>query len=136
VKVLVADDDNGTRLVLRRVLEQDMKCEVVEVTNGRDALAKLAEGDFDFAVLDLQMPLMNGIDTLRAIRSSDATAELPVIVLTAETTDVVVRLVVSMGITDYLAKPLDRRSVRERVERVAARVSAGGKRDARSAPLK
>jgi CheY-like chemotaxis protein len=135
VKVLVADDDNGTRLVLRRVLEQDMKCEVVEVTNGRDALAKLAEGDFDFAVLDLQMPLMNGIDTLRAIRSSDATAELPVIVLTAETTDVVVRLVVSMGITDYLAKPLDRRSVRERVERVAARVSAGGKRDARSAPL-
>ncbi len=125
MKVLIADDDNGTRLLLRRVLEQDMKCEVVEVTNGRDAIAKLDAADFDFAVIDLQMPLMNGIDVLRAIRASSANANLPVIVLTAETTDVIVRLVVSLGITDYLAKPLDRRAVRERVERVAARVSAG-----------
>jgi CheY-like chemotaxis protein len=127
VKVLIADDDNGTRLLLRRVLEQDMKCEVVEVTNGRDALTKLGDADFDFAVMDLQMPVMNGIEALRAIRASSATANLPVIVLTAETTDVIVRLVVSLGITDYLAKPLDRRAVRERVERVAARVSAGEK---------
>ena len=125
MKILIADDDNGTRLLLRRVLEQDMKCEVVEVTNGRDALKKLDETDFDFAVLDLQMPVMNGIEALRAIRASGTNAHLPVIVLTAETTEVVVRLVVSLGITDYLAKPLDRRAVRERVERVAARVSAG-----------
>ena len=124
MKVLIADDDNGTRLLLRRVLEQDMKCEVVEVTNGRDALTKLDEADVDFAVLDLQMPIMNGVDALRAIRASSAHGSLPVIVLTAETTEAVVRLVVSLGITDYLAKPLDRRAVRERVERVAARVSA------------
>jgi DNA-binding response OmpR family regulator len=125
VKVLIADDDNGTRLLMRRVLEQDMKCEVVEVTNGRDALAKLHGAEFDFAVLDLQMPVMNGVETLRAIRASAENANLPVIVLTAETTEMIVRLVVSLGITDYLAKPLDRRAVRERVERVAQRVTAG-----------
>ena len=124
MKVLIADDDNGTRLLMRRVLEQDMKCEVVEVTNGRDAVAKLNESTFDFAVLDLQMPVMNGVDALRAIRASAQNATLPVIVLTAETTEVIVRLVVSLGITDYMAKPLDRRAVRERVERVAQRVAA------------
>ena len=124
MKVLVADDDNGTRLLMRRVLEQDLKCQVVEVTNGRDALARLDEMTFDFAVLDLQMPIVNGVETLRRIRASSASANLPVIVLTAETTDVVVRLVMSLGITDYLAKPLDRRTVRERVERVATRLSA------------
>ena len=124
MKVLIADDDNGTRLLMRRVLEQDMKCEVVEVANGRDAVAKLNESTFDFAVLDLQMPVMNGVDALRAIRASAQNATLPVIVLTAETTEVIVRLVVSLGITDYMAKPLDRRAVRERVERVAQRVAA------------
>ena len=124
MKVLVADDDNGTRLLMRRVLEQDLKCQVVEVTNGRDALARLDETTFDFAVLDLQMPVVNGVETLRKIRASSANASLPVIVLTAETTDVVVRLVMSLGIADYLAKPLDRRTVRERVERVATRLSA------------
>jgi two-component system chemotaxis response regulator CheY len=124
VNALVADDDAGTRLLLRRVLEQDMSCTVIEVTNGADALDRLNKNAIDFAVLDLQMPVMNGIETLRAIRASAAFSQLPVMVLTSETTEAVVRHVVALGITDYLAKPLDRKAIRDRVERVIASLTA------------
>jgi CheY-like chemotaxis protein len=118
VIALVADDDAGTRLLLRRVLEQDMSLTVIEVTNGLDAIERLNSHEIDFAVLDLQMPVMNGIETLRAIRASAAHSQLPVMVLTAETTEAVVRHVLALGIADYLAKPLDRKAVRERIQRV------------------
>jgi two-component system, chemotaxis family, chemotaxis protein CheY len=119
---LVADDDPGTRLLLRRVLEQDMACTVFEATDGNGALDRLRQTPVDFALLDLQMPGLTGIEALQVIRASAELAALPVVVMTADRSEDVVRRVLALGIADYLVKPLDRSAVRGRLGRVIDRL--------------
>lgn len=104
--VLVADDDAATRLMLRRVLRGRFGCEIVDAADGAIALDVLKTQDVDLVMLDLQMPQVSGLDVLRVLRGSEGGAALPVIVLTAEKNAETVQAVLSLGIADYLTKPL------------------------------
>jgi len=106
VTVLVADDDAATRLLLRRVLRGRFGCDVIDAADGAVALDVLSSQAVDLVMLDLQMPHVSGLDVLRVLRGSEAGAALPVIILTAEKNAEVVRTVLSLGIADYMAKPL------------------------------
>ena len=66
-------------------------------------------------MMDVGMPVMNGLETLRAIRSSPTLAALPVLMLTAEKSEDVVREIIQLGISAYLSKPLNREAIAERV---------------------
>ena len=81
-RVLVADDDLMTRKVLSTVLDLE-QYEVVLAVDGDEALAVLAGGGVDAAVLDQQMPGHTGLEVLERARSDDATAGVPVVLLTA-----------------------------------------------------
>ena len=104
--ILVVDDDAATRLLLRRVLLGRFNCEVLEAAGGAEALDVLGRTDVDLVMLDLQMPQVGGLDILRVLRGSARGVSLPVIILTAEKHAEVVQEVVSLGIADYLTKPL------------------------------
>ena len=73
-------------------------------------LPALVGGDYNFAILDLEMPGMNGIDTLEEIRSTDAHRHLPVMILTAERDQETVVRLLRLGVSAYLLKPLERAS--------------------------
>ena len=107
MRVLVVDDDAGTRNIIRRVLTRDFQCGIAEASNGLEALALLEGGRFALVVLDLQMPVMHGLETLEAIRSSPQHGEVPVVMLTGEASERAVRSAVSLGISAYIAKPID-----------------------------
>lgn len=107
MRVLVIDDDPGTRGIIRLVLHRDFRAEVAEADHGLDGLARLEDGAFDLVVLDLQMPVMNGLETLEAIRRSDRHADVPVLVLTGEASAAAVRQVLALGISGYLTKPVN-----------------------------
>jgi two-component system chemotaxis response regulator CheY len=81
MKVLLIDDSSTMRKIQKRVLESMSITDIVEAGNGKEALVKLQENnnDFTFILCDINMPEMNGMETLKAIRSNPDTAKLPVI---------------------------------------------------------
>jgi len=105
-RVLVADDDPVVRHVLRRLLTSACKCVVDEAADGAEVMRAVTKTNYRLVLLDLRMPVVDGLATLGQIRSTPTLAELPVVVLTANRGDDVVRKALQMGVTDYLVKPL------------------------------
>ncbi len=107
MRALVCDDDATVRLIARRVLEDQYGCSVVECLDGREALIALGRAAYDFALLDVDMPILGGFETLRLIRGS-AASDLPVIIMTAERDQETVVKLVQLGVSGYIVKPLSR----------------------------
>ena len=131
MRALIVDDDPGTRRIIRLVLQRDFDAEAVEAEHGAEALAKLDDDHpFDLIVLDLQMPVLDGVDTLAAIRRTRGHGDVPVIILTGEASADTVRRVLSLGVSGYLTKPVN-------IGRLSARIAAvrdGGREPLAMAP--
>ncbi len=116
MRILIVEDNRVTRLMTRRTLERELHCDDVEETeNGEDALAALERSDFGLVILDLNLPVKDGLETLEAIRSSPRLASLPVVVVTCEQDAERVRQVLALGVSAYMVKPLTRAMVSERL---------------------
>ena len=104
--LLIVDDIEANRDLLSRRLEE-RGYGVTMAENGKQALELIAQREFDLILLDIEMPLMSGLDVLRIVRQTRAQIELPVIMVTArqESTDIVKAL--NLGANDYVTKPVD-----------------------------
>lgn len=106
MRALICDDDATVRLIAKRLLEEQFGCAVVECKDGVEALAALSETPCNFAILDVDMPGMGGLETLEEIRASDVACDLPVIIMTAERDEDTVIKLMQLGVSDYIVKPL------------------------------
>jgi CheY-like chemotaxis protein len=80
MRTLIADDDPNVRGLVRRVLMRQFdSLDIAECDNGLAALELLTNGEYDLVLLDLSMPLMDGLDVLHSVRCAPAPARLPVI---------------------------------------------------------
>lgn len=104
--VLICDDDSTTRFVMRRLLEQNFGCRVSECADGVEALQLLERGQYSFLLLDVEMPTMDGFDTLEEIRQAPKTAEMPVIILSCLRDESGVMRLIQLGVSDYILKPI------------------------------
>jgi DNA-binding response OmpR family regulator len=105
-RLLIVDDNEVNRVLLERMLGAE-GYSTDSARDGREALDKLAEDSFDLLLLDIMMPVLDGISTLRFIRADENTATLPAILISAMTdTDDIVRGL-EMGANDYITKPVD-----------------------------
>ena len=122
-RALVVDDDGATRTVVRALLEKEGFA-VDEAADGAEALECLAQNRYyNFAVLDLDMPNVGGREVLQGIRSSVATAGLPVIVLTGtKDPDAEIELM-EQGADDYVRKPIEPARFLVRVKATLRRAS-------------
>jgi len=123
MKILVVDDSQTIRAMLRRALAGIGQTDVSEAQNGVEALAEIGRCRYGLVILDVNMPVMDGIDTLEAIRASPPYAGLPVVVLTSEKSEHMVRRLVEMGIADYLSKPLSQDRLTDRLGQIVSRLS-------------
>lgn len=112
--VLLVEDDEGVRRVLRKAL-LGRGYRVETATNGREALGLLSEHVFDVVVSDINMPELNGIQLLRAVRAHDL--ELPVLLMTGAPDVETASLAVELGAQQYLLKPIDLGRLERGVER-------------------
>ncbi len=104
-RVLVVDDDPQTRRFVRALLEHH-DYEVTEARNGDVALEKLREGlPYSLVLLDLHMPKLGGAEVISVLRSSEETARIPVVVLTAANGKSEVTML-EQGADDYVSKPI------------------------------
>ncbi len=125
MKALIVDDEPTARLLLSRILQREFGCDVAEATNGIEALDRLAREPVDFVVIDVMMPLMDGLETLEAIRATPALKHLPVMVLSAVRDEAQVRRLVALGVSAYLTKPLRALDATERFRRFLANLGTG-----------
>ncbi len=116
IEVLVVDDERPTRLLMERELPQS-GCKVVAVPSGEEALEVLSRQEFDVVLLDLKMPGLGGVETLRRLRSSGVTAE--VVVLTGHPDVDTAIEAMKLGAYDYLTKPFKLSEVEAVLRRAA-----------------
>ncbi|HEX9454746.1 MAG TPA: response regulator [Candidatus Binatia bacterium] len=105
LKALIIDDSPTDAQTLSYLLSKRLQTRVEIANDGLEGLDKLATGYFDLAFLDIQMPVMNGVEVLREIRASPNTAELPVIVISSNSDAQTVRSLLELKIFDYVVKP-------------------------------
>jgi class 3 adenylate cyclase len=117
-RILVVDDNEDNRYTLTRRLDREGYTDVVTASNGREALERLEEQEFDLVLLDIMMPEMDGYSVLENLRASGRLATLPVIVISAlDEFDSVVRCI-EMGAEDYLPKPFNATLLKARIAAV------------------
>jgi DNA-binding response OmpR family regulator len=125
MRILVADDDRLLRDLLRFRLEA-RGFAVEEAADGGAALERLARPPLpDAVVLDAMMPEVDGLGVLRRVREDPATAELPVILLTARRGEQDVVEALRLGASDYLTKPFLPDELVLRLQRLVARRGSG-----------
>lgn len=120
MKILVAEDDLVTREILKRVL-MPLADAIVEASNGVEALELIETEDPDFLFTDLQMPLLDGLAVVEAVRGSKSRSKLPIVCMSSvKDRDEITRLV-KLGIADYILKPIRPNDVQDRLRAVISR---------------
>jgi len=113
-EIMVVDDDPDTLSILARYVRRE-GFKVAEASSGAECLRLVRQHRPDVILLDLMMPEMDGFAVCRALRTDSATAEIPVIMLTARD-DVETRAEgMELGVSDFIAKPVVRRELTERI---------------------
>lgn len=119
-RILVVDDREEVRLALAMLLEEH-DCEAILATDGSQVLPLVLETKPDLVLLDLAMPIMDGFEALRELRSNATTKETPVIIVTARTEVAEQARATALGIDDYITKPFSVADVMARINRVLNR---------------
>jgi CheY-like chemotaxis protein len=113
-KVLLAEDDEVSIVVARKLLEKE-GCKVTVARDGEQALNDLKREDFDIVLMDIQMPNLNGLQAVDAIRGGEAGADkavVPIVALTSYAMSGDEQRFIQAGMNAYLSKPLDVEALR------------------------
>ena len=116
LRILLVDDNHSIREIVKQLL-QLAQVRVDTAENGVEALAMLKDTRYDLVLMDLQMPVMGGLEATRRIRQDPALAKLPIVALTAGGLASELDQLKADGITDYLGKPFDYQKLLEVLSR-------------------
>lgn len=116
-KVLTVDDSKTVRIIVRKAFKP-YDCDILEAGNGVEGLAVAAKGSPDLILLDVTMPVMDGVEMLTRIKSDAQLKGIPVIMLTAEGGRDNVLKIAKIGVRDYLVKPFKEEVLIEKAGRI------------------
>lgn len=129
-KILIVDDDKEIRIALKEILEKQQYI-VVEASNGDEAISKI-NNDIDLIILDVMMPNRDGITTCIEIREN---YDMPILFLTAKSTEYDKYIGLSMGGDDYLSKPFSKMELLARVSSLIRRYRVYQNKQNKNSPL-
>ncbi len=118
MKILVVDDMSTMRRIVKNILKQLGFNNLEEAENGQEALTKLKADTYGFVVSDWNMPIMMGIDMLRAIRADDKLKKIPVLMVTAEAQKENLMEAVQAGVSNYVVKPFTAETMQEKINKI------------------
>ncbi|MBB4657928.1 ATP-binding protein [Parvularcula dongshanensis] len=128
LRILVAEDNPVNRMVIQALLEAAQH-EVVMAENGAEVVEAVGEEDFDVVLMDMQMPVMDGLEATRLIRSrSDAKSRLPIVAVTANAMVGDADAYLAAGLDDYLSKPVTMQALTHVLGRIGGRAPASAPR--------
>ena len=118
MKILVVDDFATMRKIVKNLLKQVGYKNIVEAEDGVAALRVLKSQKVDFVISDWNMPNMNGLEFLKAVRADDEIEGLPFLMVTAEALKENVVLAVKAGVSNYVVKPFTAEILNEKIEKI------------------
>jgi two-component system chemotaxis response regulator CheY len=118
MKILVVDDMVTMRRIVKNILKQLGFPNCDEAENGQEALQKLRGDTYGFVVSDWNMPIMTGIDMLRAIRRDEKLKTIPVLMVTAEAQQSNLIEAVQAGVSNYIVKPFTAETMQEKLGKI------------------
>lgn len=116
-KILSVDDSRTIRLIVGRALKP-YDCQLCEASNGEEGLATAAREKPDLIILDVTMPVMDGVTMLTKLKEDPELKAIPVVMLTAESGRENVLHIAKLGVRDYLVKPFKEAELIEKVSRI------------------
>jgi len=116
-KILIVEDISMNRRLIRDILTY-YGYEVIEAENGEEAVRIAREQNPDLIIMDLQMPVMNGYDAIKILKSDPVTKDIKVIAVTSFAMAGDREKVLAAGFDDYISKPLNTRELPELVKRL------------------
>ncbi|WPL10613.1 Chemotaxis protein CheY [Thiorhodovibrio litoralis] len=122
MKILIVDDFSTMRRIIKNLLRELGFNNTMEADDGSTALPMLKNGDFDFLVTDWNMPIMQGIELLKAIRADERLKTLPVLMVTAEAKREQIMEAAQSGVNGYIVKPFTAETLREKIEKIFERL--------------
>ncbi|WP_112353378.1 chemotaxis response regulator CheY [Shewanella benthica] len=122
MKILIVDDFSTMRRIIKNLLRDLGFSNTQEADDGTTALPMLQKGDFDFVVTDWNMPGMQGIDLLKAIRADDKLKNIPVLMVTAEAKREQIIAAAQAGVNGYVVKPFTAATLKEKLEKIFERL--------------
>lgn len=114
-KLILIVDDSATVLLMERLLFRGTPWELLTATDGEQAVSLARERKPDLVLMDVVMPRMDGLAACRALRSHEATREIPVLLLTTRGEAENIEKGWDAGCADYLTKPVDRAALLSKI---------------------
>ena len=105
-QILIVEDSPTMRQLLVFALRRLKDVNIVEASDGMDGLRKISSDHFDLALIDINMPVMDGLKLIRLIRGEDSLKEIPIVVITTEGAKEDRERALSLGANEYLTKPI------------------------------
>ncbi|MBL0709696.1 MAG: chemotaxis response regulator CheY [Colwellia sp.] len=123
MKVLVVDDFSTMRRIVKNLLRDLGFTNIQEADDGSTALPMLQGGSFDFVVTDWNMPGMQGIDLLKAIRADASLSHIPVLLITAEAKKEQIVMAAQAGVNGYIVKPFTAATLKTKIDKIFERLA-------------
>ncbi len=114
LRVLVVDDNEMNRMILNQFLNK-WGIDADDAENGKEAFEKIVKNSYDLVLLDLQMPIMDGYELTKLIRSNDMLRDLPIIAISADSISNVYEKVTAAGMNDFIVKPLNPADLKQKI---------------------
>ena len=122
IKFLVVDDFSTMRRIVRNLLKELGYTNADEAEDGAVALQKLKAGDYDFVVSDWNMPNMDGLQLLQAVRAAANLKHLPVLMITAEAKKENIIAAAQSGASGYIVKPFTAATLNEKLVKILEKI--------------
>jgi two-component system chemotaxis response regulator CheY len=115
-RVLIVEDSPTMRQLLVFALRRLKDVEIVEAQDGMDGLRRVSNDHFDIALIDINMPVMDGLKLIRLMRGEDNLKAIPIVVITTEGASEDRERAIALGANEYLTKPIQANRVLEVVK--------------------
>jgi two-component system chemotaxis response regulator CheY len=120
MRVLIVEDSTTMRRIIRNNLKFAGYSDAIEAANGVEALACLETNQIDLVLTDWNMPEMNGIEFVTALRADERHKKVPVLMITTEAERDKIMTAVAAGVSNYIVKPFDAETLKKKIEQIVA----------------
>lgn len=116
--ILVVEDSPAMRQLIVFALKRIPGMRVVEAQDGLDGLSKMSAGWFDLVIIDINMPVMDGLKLVSMVRKNELHKDVPILIITTQANEEDRKKAAELGVNEYLTKPVQAQQVVETVKRL------------------
>lgn len=118
MRLLVVDDSSTMRRIIKNSLKAIGYDDVVDAENGQGALARLESEKVDLVITDWNMPVMNGLELVIAMRASPTLKQMPILMVTTVAEKEEILKAMQAGVSNYVVKPFDAATLKKKIDQI------------------